>query len=142
MPKQPQNHFHQEFLTESSHFLRFWCIPSKATTEISSSSENINHTVRVFRLSFRFWWLWYHKLNNLQNMQISFFLSACSFRKIDDSQDSRERGRLSLLTHLYHFHLLHRHLDISRTITAESSPLHIASNRIRTENFWFPNASR
>ena len=27
----------------------------------------------------------------------------------------------------HRFHLLHRHLDISRAITAESSPLHIAS---------------
>ena len=29
--------------------------------------------------------------------------------------------------------MLHRHLDISRSITAESSPLHIASSRTRTE---------
>ena len=28
--------------------------------------------------------------------------------------------------HHYHFHLLHRHLDISRAITAESSPLHVS----------------
>ena len=33
------------------------------------------------------------------------------------------------LTPLYHFHPLHRHLDISRAITAESSPLHIAGSR-------------
>ena len=32
-----------------------------------------------------------------------------------------------------HFQLLHRHLDISRAITAESSPLHIASSRTRAE---------
>ena len=30
------------------------------------------------------------------------------------------------LTPYYHFHPLHRHLDISRAITAESSPLRIA----------------
>ena len=35
-----------------------------------------------------------------------------------------------------------RHLDISRTITAESSPLHIASSRTRTGKLWFPSASR
>ena len=46
------------------------------------------------------------------------------------------------LTPLYHFHPLHRHLDISRTITAESSPLHIASSRTRAGNLWFPSASR
>ena len=33
------------------------------------------------------------------------------------------------LTPLYHFHPLHRHLDISWATTAESSPLHIASSR-------------
>ena len=36
------------------------------------------------------------------------------------------------MTPLYHFHLLHRHLDISLAITAESSPLHIAGSRART----------
>ena len=35
----------------------------------------------------------------------------------------KEEG-ISLTPH-YHFHLLHRHLDISRAITAKSSPLHI-----------------
>ena len=39
---------------------------------------------------------------------------------------------------LYHFHPLHRHLDISRTITAESSPLHIASRWTWTRYLWFP----
>ena len=46
---------------------------------------------------------------------------------------------ISLTPH-YHFHPLHRHLDISRAITAESSPLHIASSRTRTWNLWFPSA--
>ena len=38
-------------------------------------------------------------------------------------------------------HPLQRHLDISLVITAESSPLQIASSRIQTENLWFPSAS-
>ena len=33
------------------------------------------------------------------------------------------------ITLLYHFHPLHRHLDISRAITTESSPVHIGSSR-------------
>ena len=33
------------------------------------------------------------------------------------------------LTPHYHSYPFHRHLDISRAITAESSPLYIASNR-------------
>ena len=46
------------------------------------------------------------------------------------------------LTPHYHFDPLHTHLDISRAITAESSPLHIASSWTQTGNFWFLSASR
>ena len=49
-----------------------------------------------------------------------------------------KREGISLTPH-YHFYPLHRYLDISRPITAESSPLHIASSLIRTENLWFPS---
>ena len=52
------------------------------------------------------------------------------------------KGEGIYLTPLYHFHPLHRHLDISRAITAESSPLHIAGSRTRTGNLWLPSASR
>ena len=45
------------------------------------------------------------------------------------------------LTSHYHFHSLHRHLDISRAITTDSSPLHIASGRTRTGKLWFLSAS-
>ena len=44
------------------------------------------------------------------------------------------KGEDISLTPHHHFHLLHRHLDISRAITAESSPLHIASSRTQTGN--------
>ena len=54
----------------------------------------------------------------------------------------QEKGEAISLTSLYHFHPLHRHLDISRAITAGSSPLHLASSRIRTGKLWFPSASR
>ena len=47
---------------------------------------------------------------------------------------------ISLTLH-YNFHLLHRRLDVSRAITAESSPLHIASSRTRPGNLWFLSAS-
>ena len=52
------------------------------------------------------------------------------------------KGEGIYLTPLYHFHPLHRHLDISRAIAAESSPLHISGSRTRTGNLWFPSASR
>ena len=45
-------------------------------------------------------------------------------------------------TPLYHFHPLHRYLDISREVTAESSHLHIASSRTRTRILQFSSASR
>ena len=43
------------------------------------------------------------------------------------------KGKAVSLTTLYHFHPLHRNLDINRTITAESSPLHIASRQPRAQ---------
>ena len=52
------------------------------------------------------------------------------------------KGEGIILTPLYHFNPLHRHLEISRAITAESSPLHIDCSRTRTGNLWFPSASR
>ena len=59
---------------------------------------------------------------------IIFFLSGFSVTNIHDSQDSRERGKVSLSLISTTSNPLHRHLDISRAITAESSPLHIASS--------------
>ena len=44
------------------------------------------------------------------------------------------------LTPLYHLQPLHRHLNISQVITAERSPLHIASRRTQTGNLWFLSA--
>ena len=51
------------------------------------------------------------------------------------------KGEGFSLTPQYHFHPLYRHLDISQVITAESSPLYIASSRTRTWNLWFRSAS-
>ena len=71
-----------------------------------------------------------------------FFRSGFLFTTIRESQDCRGRGRAFLLTPHYHFYRLHRHLYISRAITAESSPLHIGSSRTQTGKLWFPSASR
>ena len=51
--------FTKKFLTESSHFLVFWCIPCTATP-ILISSKNVNNTALVSRLSFRFLGLWFN----------------------------------------------------------------------------------
>ena len=52
------------------------------------------------------------------------------------------KGEGIYLTPHCHFHPLHRHVYISQTIIAESSPLHIGNSRTRTGNLWFPSASR
>ena len=46
----------------------------------------------------------------------------------------QEKGEGIFLTPHYHFHPLHRHLDISWA-------MHIVSSRTRTGNLWFPSAS-
>ena len=56
-------------------------------------------------------------------------------------QGKGEGEGISLTPHC-HFYLLHRNLDISRAITAETSPLHIGNSWTRTENLWFLSACR
>ena len=76
-----------------------------------------------YRMIFFSIWVFYHDHSRITGLQ--------------------EKGEGITLTPHYHFHPLHRHLDISRAITTESSPsLHIDSSRTRTGNLWFPSASR
>ena len=64
-----------------------------------------------------------------------FFLSiGVFFHEHSLFTGQQEKGEGIYLTPLYHLHPLHRHLDMSRSITVESSPLHIASSRTRTGN--------
>ena len=69
-----------------------------------------------------------------------FFLPGFSFTNIHDSQESREMGGY-FFNSPYHFHTLHRYLDLSRVITVEKLLLHIASSRTRTRNLRFQSAS-
>ena len=71
-----------------------------------------------------------------------FFLSGFFFHEHSRITELQGKGEGISLTRHYHFHPLHRHLDISRAIAAESSPLGIASSRTRAGNLWFPSASR
>ena len=80
------------------------------------------------------------KINNISND--FFFLSGFFFNEHSRITGLQGKGEDISLTPHYHFHLLHRHLDISRAITAKSSTLHIASSWTRTGNIWFPSASR
>ena len=71
-----------------------------------------------------------------------FFCSTWVFFH-EHSRLTRQHGKVEAISSpsLYHFHSVHRHLDISRTIAAESSPLHIASSQTRIWNLWFSSAS-
>ena len=83
-----------------------------------------HHKLFHFHLSFWIWevffsiWVFFHEHSRITGLQ-------------------REGEGISLP-----LPLVHRHLNISRAITAESSPLHIASSRTRTGNLCFPSASR
>ena len=70
-----------------------------------------------------------------------WFLLDFLSRDTHNSQESRGRGRPFLTLH-YYFHLLHEHLHIGLVITAESSPLHIATTSNQIGNFCFLRASR
>ena len=69
--------------------------------------------------SFFFIWVFFHDHSRITGLQ------------------GKEEG-ISLTPH-YHFYPLHRHLDISCTITAESSPLHIGSSRSEPGTFDLSN---
>ena len=70
------------------------------------------------------------------NLYISFFSIWVFFHKHLQFTGKQGKGEVVISTFHYHFHLLHRHLDISWAITVKSSPLHIASSQIRTGNLW------
>ena len=71
-----------------------------------------------------------------------FFSIWTTFQEYSRLTGQLRKWKAISLTPFYHLHPLHRHLDISRVITAESSPLHITSSRTRIGNLWFPSASR
>ena len=81
-----------------------------------------------------------------RNFRIFFFSFYVGFlsRTFKNHRTAGERRGyfINFSLPLPYFHQLHRHLDNSRAITAESSPLHIASSPKRTGNLWFPSASR
>ena len=80
---------------------------------------------------------WYNSENKRDSGLFFFYLSFLS-----RPFTGKGKGKGIFLTPHYHFHPLHRHLDISREITAGSSLLHVGSSRTRFGNFWFPSASR
>ena len=78
----------------------------------------------------------------VQDDRVFFVLSGGIFHVHSRFIRQQGKGEAIHLAPPYHFHPLHRHLDISLAIAAESSPLHVASSWTRTRNLWFPSASR
>ena len=83
----------------------------------------------------------YDNIRKLATDFFFFFYLGFLSRTFTIHRTAGEGGGI-YLTPLYHFHPLRGHLDIGRTITAESSHLRIASSRTRTGNLWFPSARR
>ena len=82
----------------------------------SSTHKDLFH-ISFFHIFFFSIWVFFHNHSRITGMQ--------------------GKGEGISLTSHYHFHPLHRHLDISRPITAEISLLHIWSIRTQTGNLWF-----
>ena len=80
-------------------------------------------------------------VNLLEFTWYIFFLSGFSFATHSRITKQKGRGR-PILTSPWHFHLIYKYLDIRRAITAENSPLHVASDLTRTWNLKFLSASR
>ena len=90
---------------------------------------HLNHMLRIilFRRKNMF------RFQDIQVLVISTIFSIwVFFHEHSRITGLQEKGKSISLTLHFHFHPLHRHLDISRPITAESSLLHIASSQTRT----------
>ena len=67
-----------------------------------------------------------------------FFYLALFFHEYSRLTRQQVKGKPISWYPFYHFHPLHRrHLDISKVIAAESSPMRIAGSRNRTLNLWY-----
>ena len=105
----------------------------------TSFMKTSNYEVVIKPLSNVIRYYGYQIVSIILNFICFFYLDFLS-RRFTIHRTAGEGG--IYLAPLYHFHPLHRHLDISRKITAESSHLHIASGRTRTVVLWFPSTSR
>ena len=103
----------------------------ECVTGLFLSVDVIVHAVGSFILMFLF-------CSKYVYIYIYFFFIWVFFHEHSRITGLQGKGEGISLTPHYHFHPLHRHLDISRAIAAGSSPLHIASSRTQTGNLWFP----
>ena len=79
-----------------------------------------------------------HRHLNISRSSVKYWFVFLSiwvfFHEHSRFTEQQEKGEDIYLTPLYYFHPLHSHLDINRSITVETSPLHIASSRTQTGN--------
>ena len=80
-----------------------------------------------------------HKLMKDERKPFFFYVGFLS-QTFTNYKTAGKGDGISLAPH-YYFHPIHRYLDISQMIAAESSPLLIASSWTRTRNLWFPSTS-
>ena len=131
-------HMTYSFLELLIFFFLFLSTPKKYCLWIQTSWET-NHEILIINLVKNS----FFKCKIKTPFFLFFFLVGFFFFfKHSRFTGQQGKGESILLTPLYQFHSLHRRLDISRAVTAESSPLHIASSRTRNWNLWFSSASR
>ena len=130
-------HFDQISLTGCLYFVRYWAIFQHNSRMVVFSARCFfmvafqdfvlkKFTCWTFPLIFR--------PKFLYDCYYYYFSIWVFFHNHSRITGLQGKGEGISLTPHYRFHPLHRHLDISRTITAESSLLHIGSSRTRTEN--------
>ena len=67
--------------------------------------------------------------NKRKKCGIYFYCISVFFHEHSRFTGQQGKGDAISLSPLYHFRPFHRHIDIGWAITAERSPLHIASNQ-------------
>ena len=90
---------------------------SSSTYSESLFLHVVKHNLFFLRFGFFSIWLFFPEYSQFTGQQV-------------------KRGAISLYR-FYHFHLLHRHLDISWVIAAQSSPLGITGSWNQTWNLWY-----
>ena len=82
--------------------------------------------------------LFLHVVKNIFCFCFCFFSSIwLVFHEYSRITGQQVKGEAISLNPFYQFHLLHRHLNISWVIAAESSALRIAGSRNRTWTLWY-----
>ena len=89
------------------------------------SPVNLLHISRILFYKSTSGGLFLHRIIIITNLNFFFYMGFWL----------QGKGEAILLSPHYHFHPLQRHLDISRVITAESSPQHIAGSGLEQETF-------